>query len=80
MKTPRSVSGEELVKALQRIGYKVTRQTGSHIRMTNELTTQHHVTVPNHKPLRIGTLFSILSNVAKRMEMSKDELARRLFY
>ena len=34
MKLPRNLSGTDLVKALQKIGYVVTRQKGSHIRLT----------------------------------------------
>ncbi|NYE57789.1 putative RNA binding protein YcfA (HicA-like mRNA interferase family) [Carboxydothermus ferrireducens DSM 11255] len=34
----------------------VTRQTGSHIRLTTTLKGEHHVTIPLHDPLKIGTL------------------------
>ena len=34
MKIPRDVKGDELVKALKRLGFTVSRQTGSHIRMS----------------------------------------------
>jgi len=56
MKIPRDVSGEKLVKLLSKLGYKVTRQTGSHIRLTTTLNGEHHVTIPLHDPLKIGTL------------------------
>lgn len=69
----------QLIKALARIGYTTTRQTGSHIRLTASLPEQHHVTVPNHSPLKIGTLNSILSEVAVQQRISKDELLRQLF-
>ncbi len=58
MKLPRSLSGSELVKILRRVGYDVTRQTGSHIRLTHKKPFPHHVTIPNHDPLRIGALSS----------------------
>lgn len=48
MKLPRDVSGAKLIKALARIGYRVTRQSGSHVRLTCDQPTQHHVTIPNH--------------------------------
>lgn len=32
MKLPRDLSGQDLVKALRRLGYEVSHQTGSHIR------------------------------------------------
>ena len=34
MKLPRDVSGVDLAKRLGRLGYEVTRQTGSHLRLT----------------------------------------------
>jgi hypothetical protein len=40
VRLPRSVSGPELAKALQRLGYEVTRQTGSHMRLTTNLNGQ----------------------------------------
>ena len=79
MKLPRDVSGEQLVKKLERLGYRVTRQTGSHLRLSCETPSQHHVTVPNHNPLRLGTLSGILDSVAARQKISRDELLRRLF-
>jgi predicted RNA binding protein YcfA (HicA-like mRNA interferase family) len=68
-----------LIKALTRLGYSVTRQTGSHIRLTTDTPQQHHVTVPNHSPIKIGTLNGILSSVATLHHLSRDELVRRLF-
>jgi predicted RNA binding protein YcfA (HicA-like mRNA interferase family) len=67
-----------LVKALARIGYVVTRQTGSHIRLTADLPQQHHITVPNHSPIKIGTLNSILTEIANQRRLSRDELLQRL--
>lgn len=46
MKLPRDLSGLELARALGKVGYRVTRQTGSHLRLTIEAPTQHHVTIP----------------------------------
>lgn len=45
MKLPRDVSGDELVKALKLLGYQVTRQTGSHMRVTTTGGGEHHVTI-----------------------------------
>jgi predicted RNA binding protein YcfA (HicA-like mRNA interferase family) len=56
MKLPRDLSGTDLAKALERIGYRITRQTGSHLRLTTDLPTQQHITVPAHDPLKMGTL------------------------
>ena len=79
MKLPRDLSGADLVKALARVGYRVTRQTGSHIRLTTGTPSQHHVTVPAHDPLKVGTLAGILSDVAAQLKISRDELLQKLF-
>ena len=79
MKVPRDLSGAELAKALARAGYGVTRQTGSHIRLTTQSPTQHHVTVPAHDPLKVGTLSGILGDVAAHLKITRDELLQRLF-
>jgi predicted RNA binding protein YcfA (HicA-like mRNA interferase family) len=54
MKVPRDLSGEQLIKKLERLGYRTTRQTGSHIRLSCNTPTQHHITIPNHDPLRLA--------------------------
>jgi predicted RNA binding protein YcfA (HicA-like mRNA interferase family) len=79
MKLPRDLSGAELAKALARIGYRVSRQTGSHIRLTTDSPAQHHVTIPAHDPLKLGTLAAILGDVAAHQEISRDALLDRLF-
>ena len=79
MKLPRDLSGGQLAKALARIGYNTTRQTGSHLRLTTANPSEHHVTIPLHDPLRVGTLAAILADVADHQEMGRDELLDRLF-
>ena len=79
MKLPRTVSGVTLAKALQKLGYQSTRQAGSHIRLTCDSPIQHHITIPNHDPIRVGTLSAILTDVASHLKISKEELIRRLF-
>jgi predicted RNA binding protein YcfA (HicA-like mRNA interferase family) len=79
MKLPRDVSGAELARKLGSVGYRVTRQAGSHLRLTCDTPSQHHVTIPNHNPLRIGTLSNILGDVAAHLRTSREELAQRLF-
>jgi predicted RNA binding protein YcfA (HicA-like mRNA interferase family) len=58
-KLPTDLSGSDLVSALQRIGFIVQRQRGSHIVLRRE-SPRARVVVPNHKTLRIGTLRTIL--------------------
>ena len=79
MKIPRGIGGKELAKLLKRYGYEQTRQTGSHIRLTSQSNGEHHITIPNHKPLKIGTLSNILSDVAMHLEKSKQEVIKELF-
>jgi predicted RNA binding protein YcfA (HicA-like mRNA interferase family) len=80
MKLPRSLGGEELVARLAPYGYTITHQTGSHLRMTAfGKGTENHITVPKHKPLKIGTLESILKDVAAYLNIDKHELVKRLF-
>ncbi len=61
MKLPRDIGGEELAKLLVKYGYYVTRQTGSHMRLSTKYKgTEHHITIPGHKPLKTGTLSGII--------------------
>lgn len=80
MKLPRDINAEELIKALIRIGYKQTRQTGSHIRLSIQVNSiEHNLTIPNHKPIRIGTLNNIILDIAKHLNISKNKLIEELF-
>jgi len=65
---------------LGRYGYEITRQTGSHLRLTSTARgTQHHMTIPAHRSLRVGTLSGILTDVASYLEIGKEDLAEGLF-
>ncbi len=79
MKLPRDLSGKELISRLKKLGYMPTRQSGSHIRLTTELGGEHHVTIPNHDPLRIGTLSAILALVAEHFNINREELLTKIF-
>ena len=56
MKIPRDISGQELIKQLKIYGYVVTRQSDNYIRLSTDYEGQHHITIPNHNPLKIGML------------------------
>lgn len=62
MHTLKKISGKECVKILcNKFGFKIARQTGSHIILKKESPTGKIGTVvPNHKELKIGTLKGIL--------------------
>ena len=79
MKLPRDLTGLQLVKNLELLGYLITRQTGSHIRVTTLQDGEHHLTIPAHNPLKTGTLSAILNDVAQHFNLTRDELLSRLF-
>ena len=79
MRLPRDLSGHQLARALSRLGYEQTHQTGSHLRLTTSRRGEHHVTIPANDPIKIGTLSAILRDVAEHAKLSRDELLRRLF-
>lgn len=78
MKLPRNVSGSDLVKALRTLGYERTRQDGSHIRLTTERMGTHHITIPDHSPIKLGTLSAILKAIAAHNRIEMEDLVRLL--
>jgi predicted RNA binding protein YcfA (HicA-like mRNA interferase family) len=78
MKLPRDLDADSLIRALARIGYHVSRQTGSHIRLQSE-HPDHAITIPNHRPLRVGTLSAILADIAEKHGTDRESLLGRLF-
>jgi len=79
MRLPRDLSGNDLVQALRKLGYSITRQTGSHLRLTTHKDGEHHLTIPLHSPLRVGTLSAILADVATHFKMTREQLVDKLF-
>ncbi|GAB3704000.1 hypothetical protein GCM10027592_34790 [Spirosoma flavus] len=79
MRIPRNLTGLELIKLLKALGYEVTRQTGSHIRIETMQNGQHCETIPRHDPIKIGTLNNILKNISAHFNLTKEELAKKLF-
>ncbi|MCL2404247.1 MAG: type II toxin-antitoxin system HicA family toxin [Defluviitaleaceae bacterium] len=76
MKVPRDVDASELITLLKRHGYSVIRQTGSHIRLSKIINSKEHaITVPNHKPIKIG----VIQNIAKDV-CSANGLEINAFY
>ena len=65
MKLPRDVNGTEAVRALQRLGFVRLRQAGSHIIMRREHRT---VVVPQHKPIKPGTLKGLIEQAGLTVE------------
>ena len=79
MRLPRDLSGRDLAKALGKLGHEITRQTSSHIRLTTQRNGEHHVTIPDHDPIRVGTLAGILADVARHHNLTRARLTRLLF-
>lgn len=80
MKLPRDVSGSELATMLRRHGYESTRQSGSHLRLTSAARGDaHHITIPLHSSVRVGTLAKIVTDVAAYLAIDRDELISELF-
>ncbi len=79
MKRPRNISARDIVNRLKPLGYRVTRQVGSHMRLTTDVRGQHHITIPNHKQLTIGKINAMLWDVARHFGMPRDELMSLLF-
>ena len=71
----RRVSGEEAVRALERLGFVQIRQRGSHV-ILKRWTAHGEVgcVVPLHRELAIGTLQGIL----KQSQVTVDEFLRNL--
>ena len=79
MSIPRDIAGKKLIKKLEIFNYKIVKQTGSHIKITSFLNGEHHVTIPAHKSLKVGTLNAILNDIAKYIGISKEDLIKKLF-
>lgn len=78
MKTPRNVNGPQFVKALKKLGYERIRQDGSPIRLSTQQNSEHHVTIPNHAPIRVGAFSCILKDVATHHKLTVDKLLQKL--
>jgi predicted RNA binding protein YcfA (HicA-like mRNA interferase family) len=75
MKLPRDLGGERLIKALCREwDYRVVNQEGSHVILQTETPNHQRLSVPNHNPLRVGTLNAIFRAVATHKRVERQAL------
>ncbi|MFA5398964.1 MAG: type II toxin-antitoxin system HicA family toxin [Dehalococcoidia bacterium] len=80
MKLPRDIGGEKLVSLLTRYGYRESHRAGSHIKITSNIKgAEHHITIPAHNPIRVGTLNNIINDLSVYLEMAKHTLIKELF-
>jgi hypothetical protein len=54
-------------------------RAGSHLRLTTNEQGEHHLTIPDHKTLRVGTLVAILGEVAAHFQLERTDVVDRLF-
>ena len=79
MKIPRDIDASDLIRALRILGYESMCQGGSHIRLSTTIGGTHHVTVPNQRPLKTGTLLGgVLKPVAAHHKLTVEELLAKL--
>lgn len=78
MKLPRDLDGQVLSERLGRLGYEVLHQTGSHLICRTQENGSHTEVVPRHKPIKVGTLASILRRVAKHHGLELEALLKLL--
>ncbi|PNW49992.1 UNVERIFIED_CONTAM: hypothetical protein BEN50_11105 [Euhalothece sp. KZN 001] len=79
MKIPRDLKGSDLARVLCRQwDYKVVHQQGSHIILDTEIPSHQRISLPNHNPLRLGTLNSILRAVSRHKRVTKAEIINTL--
>jgi len=79
MKVPRDLSGAQLAKVLCRDwGYRVVHQEGSHIILQTDTSAHQRISVPNHNPVRVGTLNSIVRTVSVHKGVERQKLLEAL--
>ena len=73
------MSAKELIKLLKAYGYQIASQRRSHIKVTTQQNGEHHLAIPNHNPIKAGTLNAILRQVAEHIGKSKEDIIEELF-
>ncbi|MBK8475173.1 MAG: type II toxin-antitoxin system HicA family toxin [Opitutaceae bacterium] len=79
MRLPRDLFGRDVANALcTRWGYVKVNQVGSHIILQTDVPKHHRLSVPDHKPLRTGTLNAILREVSAAKGVSREDILNTL--
>jgi predicted RNA binding protein YcfA (HicA-like mRNA interferase family) len=79
MKSPRNLSAKDLIKSLKIYVYEAVSQRGSHIKVTTRHNGEHHLAIPNHNPIKTGTLNAIIRQVAEHLDKNKEDILKELF-
>jgi predicted RNA binding protein YcfA (HicA-like mRNA interferase family) len=75
MKIPRNLKGSHLAEILCRSwDYSIIHQQGSHIILETQTPKPQRISIPNHNPLRVGTLNSILRAISLHKGVSKQDI------
>ena len=78
-KLPRDLSANDLIKVLEKYyHYEIRRRKSTHIRLCTFLRGEHSITIPDHKPIKIRTLKSILRGIATHLNISEKEIIDKL--
>ncbi len=76
---PRDLSGAELIKRLcKHFAYRRVNQEGSHVILVTDEPRPHRIAIPDHSPLRVGTLNAIIRAVAAAKGVSKEDILARM--
>ena len=78
MKLPRGLSGADVAAVPNRLGYRQTRQTGSHVRMTVSFPRQAHLTVPLARAIPPGTLAALIKDAAAHLDTTTEDILRKI--
>nr|NDG06935.1 addiction module toxin, HicA family [Oxalobacteraceae bacterium] len=65
------LSGKDIIRALEKLGFQVVRQSGNHVLMKKG---SKGCVVPNHKEVKVGTVNGVL----RQAEISPEEFQRAL--
>ncbi|MCK5199978.1 MAG: type II toxin-antitoxin system HicA family toxin [Spirochaetales bacterium] len=74
---PRDCDYKKLLQVLKRYDYSINHTTGSHIRLHSE-KYNHSLTIPAHKPIKVGTLNAILNEICSVTDIDKAALINKL--
>ena len=76
-KIPVNIKGSDLIKKLKKVyGYEKVHQVGSHIKL--KIDGKQPITIPDHNPVRKGTLESIIAQLATYQNKSYDTVQAEL--
>lgn len=68
------ISGRDVAKAMEKIGYGFDRQRGSHMILRHLTSPHRRLTIPDHRELALGTLRSIIRQAGLTVEEFKELL------